>query len=920
MKSHLPTNSSRSSRCAALGLAAAALFGATSDLAGPATGMKVLPLHVPAAAVHSKATGILPPTERLRLAVGLPLRDARGLDEFLAQVYDPASPNYRRFLTPEGFTERFGPIAEDYQAVVEFAQTNGLIVAATHGNRLLLDVTASVADIQRAFHITLSTYQRPDQAGKFFAPDMEPSVEARLAISDISGLDNYSRPHPMSLKLVGPGSGSGPVPLTGSGSSPGGGYLGRDLRAAYLPDVTLTGAGQMVGLLEFDGFYPTDITAYETAAGQPGVPIQTVLLDGFDGVPTPGPYGGNQEVSLDIEMAMAIAPGLSRIVVFEAGPAGIVNDVLNAMAASNQVKQFSCSWGWQGGPSATRDNIFKQMAAQGQSFFQASGDSDAYTTGADSANGVDNPMLGNAPSSCPYITIVGGTSLSTTGPAGAWLSETVWNAGSRMGQYVGSSGGISSYYSLPGWQAGIDMTANGGSTSQRNLPDVALTADNVYATGGNGSSGALCGTSCAAPLWAGVTALINQQAVTAGRGTIGFLNPAIYAIGKSAACQSNFHDIVSGNNCSASSPSLFYATAGYDLCTGWGTPAGQALIDSLAGAANPLLIMPASGFTCTGPVGGPFQPASGTFWLTNAGAAPLTWSLVNTSSWLNVSATGGTLAAGMASRVSASLTAPACQLPPGTYAASLVVSNNTGGALTVTMTLAAGQSVVENGGFETGDFSGWTLQGNTIIYDTIYNAVEGLDSGFDVVHSGNYGAFLGDGQLASLSQILATFPGQLYLLSLWLDNPAQGAGQQFRLNWNTNATATTTLFSVANPPAFGWTNLQFLVLATGTNTTMQLQAENDANYFGVDDITVTPVPTPTIRTSTASGRDFQLSCFATAGLAYQVQYKTDLAQPDWINLGDPFVATDYLSSWVDTNAIPSAQQRFYRVTICLPRP
>ncbi len=542
----------------------------------------------------------------------------------------------------------------------------------------------------------------------------------------------------------------------------------------------------MVGLLEFDGFYANDIAAYETMAGLASVPIQTVLLDGFDGVPTSGPYGGSQEVSLDIEMAMAMAPGLSSIVVFEAGPAGVVNDALSTMAATSQVKQFSCSWGWAGGPSATTDNIFKQMAAQGQSFFAASGDSDAYTTGAASVNGVDNPSLGNAPASCPYITVVGGTALSTTGPGGSWVSETVWNLGSCNGQYVGSSGGISSHYSLPSWQAGISMAANGGSASQRNIPDVALVADNIYVTGGNGSSGTLCGTSCAAPLWAGLAALVNQQAVAAGRGAVGFLNPAIYAIGNSSAYNSNFHDVITGNNFSPDSPSLFNATTGYDLCAGWGTPAGQALIDSLAGAANPLAIVPLEGSTCVGPVGGPFNPSSATFLLTNAGSASLTWWLVNTSSWLRVSATGGTLAVGMATRVSASLTTAACHLPPGTYGASLLVSNDNGGALTATVTLMAGQSVVQNGGFETGDFSGWTLLGNTTTPTTVYNAVESLDAGFTVVHSGRYGAFLGDAQVATLSQSLATVPGQCYLLSLWLDNPTSGAGQRFILNWKTN--------------------------------------------------------------------------------------------------------------------------------------
>jgi len=213
----------------------------------------------------------------------------------------------------------------------------------------------------------------------------------------------------------------------------------------------LTGSGQWVGLVEFDGFFAGDISSYETAAGLPAVPLQTVLLDGYNGAPTTGANSGNVEVSLDIEMAVCAAPGLSGIVVFEAGPNGIPNDVLNAMAASPGVSQFSCSWGWGGGPSTTTDVIFKNMAAQGQSFFTASGDTDAFTSGSSSANGVDNTSLQDAPSSCPYITVVGGTTLTTTGPGGSWSSETVWNWGLQKGKYVGSSGGISSYYSIPDW-------------------------------------------------------------------------------------------------------------------------------------------------------------------------------------------------------------------------------------------------------------------------------------------------------------------------------------------------------------------------------------------------------------------------------------------------------------------------------------
>ena len=200
-----------------------------------------------------------------------------------------------------------------------------------------------------------------------------------------------------------------------------------------MPGTTLTGAGQTVGLFEADGFYSKDIAAYAAAAGngRTNIVIQAVLLDGYNGVPTTGANSGNGEVSLDIEMAMAMAPGLAKIVVFEGNPNNFApNDILNAMVASSTtVKNLSCSWGWSGGPSTTTDSIFKNMAAVGQSFFNASGDSDAFTTGASSVNGVDNPSSYNAPSSSPYITQVGGTTLTMNGTGASYASETVWNWG-----------------------------------------------------------------------------------------------------------------------------------------------------------------------------------------------------------------------------------------------------------------------------------------------------------------------------------------------------------------------------------------------------------------------------------------------------------------------------------------------------------
>ena len=656
----------------------AAIFVMAAGVVWPATvTWKTLRGHVPSVVAKLSAVGTLPGTNRLHLAIGLPLRDPAGLDVFLAQLADPASTNYRHYLTPGQFTERFGPTAADYAAVTQFAATNGLTVTATHGNRLLLDVSGTAADIQRAFRVTLRKYHHPTEARDFYAPDSEPSVTVDLPVADISGLSDYSRPHPMNLRAD-TAIQAGAVPRSGSGS--GGAYMGNDFRAAYLPGVTLTGAGQQVGLVQFDGFYSNDITSYETAAGLPAVPLQTVLLDGYDGTPSSGANSGDVEVSLDIEMCISMAPGLAGIVLFEAGPYGTPNDILNSMVASNSVKQLSCSWGWNGGPSTTTDNIFKQMAADGQSFFNAAGDDDAFTVGSGSVNGVDNTSLATTPASSPYITQVGGTTLTTSGAGGSWVSEKVWNWNydSAIPGYAGSCGGVSSYYAIPAWQTNVSMSANGGSTSYRNIPDVAMTADNVLVDYNNGSSATLGGTSCATPLWAAFAALVNQQAVAAGKAPVGFINPAIYALGTGGSYTSLFHDINTGSNCWPSSPSSYFAVTGYDLCTGWGTPAGPALINALAGTIA-LGVSPLTG-AANGTAGGPFTITAGSFTLTNNTGAALAWSLVNTSAWLKVSGTNGTLAAAAQTNLACSLTATASNLLAGTYATSLVISNHTAGA------------------------------------------------------------------------------------------------------------------------------------------------------------------------------------------------------------------------------------------------
>ena len=530
------------------------IFAFTFAMPAQTAGRQMLHGHVPSITARLQSVNRLAPATRLGIIIGLPLRNQQEADDLFQQIYDPASPNYHKYLTPDQFAQRFGPTEQDYQTLIDFAKTNGLTVTGTHPNRTLLDVSGTVAQIEKVFHVSMRVYQHPTEARTFFAPDVEPSLDLNLPVLHISGLDNYILPRPKIRHR--PANSNNATPKNGSGQ--GGNYMGNDFRVAYVPGVTLTGSGQAVGLFQLDGYYPNDIVLYESKAGLPNVPLQNVFLDGFNG--TPGE--GNSEVALDIEMAISMAPGLSQVIVYE-GIDG--NDILNRMATDNLANQLSCSWDFN--IDANTENIFIQFGIQGQSFFDASGDHDAY--------------VGTIPSpdADPHITVVGGTSLVTSGPGGAWVSESVWNDNDGTN---GSGGGISTNYSIPGWQQGINMGANGGSTSTRNIPDVALVADNVYIVADNGrDEPGTGGTSVAAPLWAGFMALVNQQRATNGAPPIGFLNPALYAIGQGANYASCFHDITTGNNTNKISPNKFYAVSGYDLCTGLGTIGGTNLINAL---------------------------------------------------------------------------------------------------------------------------------------------------------------------------------------------------------------------------------------------------------------------------------------------------------------------------------------------------
>lgn len=483
----------------------------------------------------------LPRSERMSLAIGLPLRNQEELDGFLKDVSDPASPNFRRYLTSAQFADRFGPSEADYQALAAFLEANGLAVTGTHPNRMILDVSGSVADVESTFHLNMMTWRHPTR-GEFFAPDREPSLDAGVTILDITGLDNFTVARPMDLKFH---PFNAATPLT-TGSGPAGLFTGNDFRSAYAPGVALNGSGQTVGLFELDGFYASDVLANFQQAGLPPVPTRTVLLDGFSG----NPGSANVEVTLDIMMAAYMDPGLNNIIIYEGTN---WNDVLNRMATDNLASQLSSSWSFSP-VNATTEQIFSEMIAQGQSLFQASGDNGAYK---------DWIM---PPADDPNVTVVGGTSLTTAGAGGLWQSETAW---------AHSGGGFSTTWPIPSYQVAANVAAAGGSTAMRNIPDVALLADvQIFLVCNNGQWIEVGGTSAAAPLWAGFLALANQQATASGKPAVGFLNPTIYAIGKGSSYQNDLHDITQGSN-------GFNALPGYDLVTGWGSPTGQNLINDL---------------------------------------------------------------------------------------------------------------------------------------------------------------------------------------------------------------------------------------------------------------------------------------------------------------------------------------------------
>jgi subtilase family serine protease len=582
-----------------------------------AQSQSVLTRHVRQVILDGEAQYVsrLAATQSIHFDVVLPLRDRGGLENFLEELRDPASPLFHQFLTPQEFTARFGPSQEDWNALVAFAKANGFEIVSGSRDAMDLRLIGTVANIEQAFHLTMGIYQDISESRTFYSPDREPTTNLPFPLWHISGLDNYSIPHPKFLRKGDYAKARGIDPETvvshaTTGSGPSASFLGSDMRAAYYQGTALTGTGQNIGLFEYEGYDIADLNTYYTNVGQTRTATVTgISTDGtsLTCLDSGHPKCDDTEQIIDMTQALGMAPGITALYVYVGSTDTAIISAMTVTTDAPLSLQLSCSWGWSPADPSTLDPYFEKMASQGQNFFAASGDDSTWCS---SQSAKCFPW----PADDANIVSVGGTDLTTTSAAGPWASETAW---------ADSGGGISpDSIPIPSWQqlSGVINSSNKGSTTLRNGPDVSANANFTFYTCADQKAceaNEYGGTSFAAPMWAGYLALANQQAATTGE-SIGFLDPIIYPAALTSSYGTLFHDITSGTSGSYS------AVIGYDLVTGWGSPNTTGLINLLA-PATPGIYSPANDSTLTA--------TSATFeWHAYAGA---------TAYWLDVGSTAG---------------------------------------------------------------------------------------------------------------------------------------------------------------------------------------------------------------------------------------------------------------------------------------
>ena len=531
--------------------------------------------------------------------VGLRPRDPALLARFATAVSTPGSPDYRRYLARGGLRAAWGPTPGAVHAVEHYLTSRGITVRAVTRDGLLVDFRGPVAAVASAFRTRLATFAV--SGGREAIANISPVALPAAVAADVAGvvgLDGVVTPVPA---LIHAGTSVRPMRAASAGTAasvpaacPAAGAVARQqtgwtdaqLAGAYGVDPLLrsgaNGAGQTVALFELEPYLPADIRAFDacyfgaTAAASMASAVHTVPVDG--GSPA-GPGVG--EAELDIENISAFAPG-AAIDVYEAPmTAGGYLDEWNTIIQNDTAATISTSWSMGACESqvATADpglqqienTLFEEAAAQGQTILAAAGDSGSDSCAAGSNAPVAPYLSVSDPASQPYVTGVGGTSVTnaTNPPA-----EQAWNDGAGAGA---GGGGFSAMWPAPAWQ--LDRGVPGALPSpggRREVPDVSASADEyrgitIYHAGGWTTAG---GTSSAAPLWAAMLADADSTPACRLAGSVGFANPVLYSIASvPAEYAASFNDVTVGNNDEyGANHGQFAAGRGYDMATGLGSP------------------------------------------------------------------------------------------------------------------------------------------------------------------------------------------------------------------------------------------------------------------------------------------------------------------------------------------------------------
>jgi kumamolisin len=465
-------------------------------------------------------------------------------------------------VTRKQFAARYGADPEDIKQVEAFAQASGLTVDNVNSGARTMRLSGTASAFSRAFRVQLFRYTYPGgtyrgRTGSVYVPS-----ELEEIVRDVLGLDNRPQAQPRyRIRSVNPAA-------TTSLS-----YTAPQVAALYDFPTPVNGAGETIGIIELAGGYTqSDLDSYFGELGIATPTVTAVSVDGAENQPTGDPSGSDAEVMLDIEVAGAVAPGAKIVVYFAPNTDSGFLDAINQAVTDTQNKPSVLSISW-GGPESTWTSQSLQSYNSGLQSAAGVGVTVCVACGDDgSTDGVtDGEAHVDFPASSPYSLACGGTHLVGSGET--ITEEVVWNDLPSDGA---TGGGISATFPIPSWQdaANVPPSVNPGNFKGRGVPDVAGDADpeTGYNVDVDGTSEVVGGTSAVAPLWAGLIALLNQSL----NAPVGYFNPTLYQ--KVALAAGSFHDITSGNNGS------YQAGVGWDACTGWGSPNGAGILQSLSTA------------------------------------------------------------------------------------------------------------------------------------------------------------------------------------------------------------------------------------------------------------------------------------------------------------------------------------------------